>query len=118
MTEKRGGPRDRRGEGPGRPGGLERPPESGRLTRPEEGLSGGSVRFMARIIQQAAPYIAAVWVLTGAVLLLGLGGWWLDGRWGTSPWLTTVGLLLGVVVGMYELARVALKGGPPPGTDR
>jgi len=72
---------------------------------------------MAQIIQQAAPYIAAVWVLSGAVLLLGLGGWWLDGRFGTSPWLTTIGLLTGVVVGMYELARVALKRGGPPGPN-
>ncbi len=73
---------------------------------------------MAQILRQAAPFMAAAWVLTGAVLLLGLGGWWLDGRFGTSPWLTTIGLLAGVVVGMYELARVALRAGPPPGSGR
>jgi F0F1-type ATP synthase assembly protein I len=69
---------------------------------------------MAQILRQAAPFMAAVWVLTGAVLLLGLGGRWLDARFGTGPWLTTIGLFAGVVVGMYELARVALRSGPPP----
>ena len=73
---------------------------------------------MAQMLRQAAPFMAAVWVLTGAVLLLGLGGRWLDARLGTSPWLTTIGLLLGVVVGMYELARVALRAGPPAGGGR
>ena len=62
--------------------------------------------------------MAAVWVLTGAVLLLGMGGHWLDARFGTGPWFTTLGLFVGIVVGMYELARVALRGGSHPGNGR
>ncbi len=73
---------------------------------------------MAQILRQAAPTMAAVWVLTGAVLLLGFGGRWLDARFGSGPWLTTIGLLVGVVVGMYELARVALRARPPGGSGR
>ncbi|MFP3903479.1 MAG: AtpZ/AtpI family protein [Armatimonadota bacterium] len=40
---------------------------------------------------------------------VGLGvyvGNWLDHRWGTAPWLTVVGLLLGSTAGFIELWRV------------
>lgn len=33
-------------------------------------------------------------------------GNWLDHRWGTEPWLTVVGLLLGSAAGFMELWRV------------
>jgi F0F1-type ATP synthase assembly protein I len=33
-------------------------------------------------------------------------GYLLDGRLGTKPWLTFAGLLLGIVVGFYELIKV------------
>ena len=33
-------------------------------------------------------------------------GNWLDHRWGTEPWLTVVGLLLGSAAGFIELWRV------------
>jgi ATP synthase protein I len=38
-------------------------------------------------------------------LLLGL---WLDGRWGTRPWLAVVGVLLGIAAGFYNFFRVVL----------
>lgn len=39
----------------------------------------------------------------GVVVLLTLGGWWLDGKWDTSPWFMLAGLLVGTVGGMYRL---------------
>ena len=50
------------------------------------------------------------------VALLGLAGHWLD-RWlGTNPWLTAVGLLLGMMIGFYNLwKRVVVPPPPPPG---
>lgn len=39
----------------------------------------------------------------GVVVLLTLGGWWLDGKWGTSPWLMLAGLFVGTVGGTYRL---------------
>ena len=35
-----------------------------------------------------------------------LGGLWLDGRLGTTPLLTVIGLLLGVALGFYGLYRM------------
>ena len=42
-------------------------------------------------------------VLTAAVL--GLLGWWLDGRFGTAPWLLVAGVLLGSVGGFVAIVR-------------
>jgi len=43
-------------------------------------------------------------------VVLGLfGGSWLDKKYGTNPWLTVVGMVLGVAVGFNMLFRVARK---------
>lgn len=47
--------------------------------------------------------MTAAYTLTGALLGLGLLGYYLDGKLGTKPYLLLAGLLLGVVVGLYEL---------------
>ncbi len=47
--------------------------------------------------------ISAAYTITGAVLGLGLLGYILDRKFETKPYLLLAGLLLGVVVGMYEL---------------
>jgi F0F1-type ATP synthase assembly protein I len=36
-------------------------------------------------------------------------GWWLDRKFGWSPWGVTVGSLLGVAAGMYLLIKEALR---------
>lgn len=47
----------------------------------------------------------ASYTLIGAIILLGGAGYAID-RWaGTSPWGLIVGLLLGIVVGFYELVK-------------
>jgi ATP synthase protein I len=56
-------------------------------------------------VQRAGPAAAAGYGLIGALLLLGGIGYALD-RWlGTSPWCLLGGLLLGIIVGFYELAK-------------
>ena len=47
----------------------------------------------------------ASYTLMGAILLLGGVGYGLDQWLGTSPWLLLGGLLLGLIVGFYELAK-------------
>lgn len=56
------------------------------------------------------------WLLMGAgvelaavVGVLALLGWWLDGRYGTQPFLLLLGLLVGVVGGIYNLWRLAKR---------
>ena len=64
-----------------------------------------STEALQQTAEQAAPAAGAGYTLIGAIMLLGLIGYGID-RWqGTSPWFLVGGLLLGIVVGMYELAK-------------
>lgn len=55
--------------------------------------------------ERAGPAAGAGYTLIGAILLLGALGYGYDAWRGTAPWGLLVGLLLGIVVGMYELAK-------------
>jgi F0F1-type ATP synthase assembly protein I len=72
------------------------------------GLRQTTAEFQRRA-EQAAPAAGAGYTLIGAIMLLGLIGYALD-RWrDTSPWFLVGGLILGVIVGMYELAKTVWK---------
>lgn len=65
----------------------------------------GSVKSLQENVTRAAPAMAASYSLVGAILLFGAIGYGLD-RWrGTTPWFLLAGLVLGVVVGFYELIK-------------
>jgi F0F1-type ATP synthase assembly protein I len=36
-------------------------------------------------------------------------GWWLDGKWNTSPWLLITGCGLGFAIGLMQMVRAAQK---------
>lgn len=64
-----------------------------------------SLKYFQDTVRRAGPAASAGYTLIGALLLLGGIGYAID-RWrGTSPWFLVGGLLLGIVVGFYELAR-------------
>jgi ATP synthase protein I len=72
------------------------------------GLQGSATQFQ-RDLRRSAPYAAASYTLIGAIIVLGGLGYFADGWFGTSPWLLLVGLLLGIIVGFYELARLLFR---------
>jgi F0F1-type ATP synthase assembly protein I len=64
-----------------------------------------SVGAFQDAVQRAGPAAAAGYGLIGALVVLGGIGYALD-RWlNTAPWCLVGGLLLGIVVGFYELAK-------------
>lgn len=64
-----------------------------------------SVKSLQENVTRAAPAMAASYALVGAILLFGAIGYAID-RWrGTAPWFLLAGLILGVVVGFYELIK-------------
>lgn len=65
-------------------------------------------------LRRAGPAALAGYTLIGAILLLGGLGYAIDYWRGTRPWFLLAGLLLGIVVGFYELARTVWQSGRPP----
>ena len=56
-------------------------------------------------IRRAGPAATASYSLIGSIMLLGGGGFLID-RWqNTSPWFLLIGLLMGMIVGFYQLAK-------------
>jgi F0F1-type ATP synthase assembly protein I len=68
-----------------------------------------STEALQHTAEQAGPAAGAGYTLIGAIMLFGLIGYGVD-RWrGTAPWFLVGGLLLGVIVGMYELAKTVWR---------
>jgi F0F1-type ATP synthase assembly protein I len=68
-----------------------------------------SLKNLQTNVQRAGPAAAASYTLIGAIILLGGLGYALD-RWlGSAPWFLLGGLLLGMIVGFYELAMSVWK---------
>jgi F0F1-type ATP synthase assembly protein I len=68
-----------------------------------------ATRSLQQNAERAGPAAGASYTLIGAIILLGGIGYALDSWRGTSPWFLFGGLMLGVVVGMYELAKTVWK---------
>lgn len=58
-----------------------------------------------RVVRELGRYtgFGLTWALS--VLFFLLIGYWLDGRWGTLPWLTLLGALIGAAGGFLSLYR-------------
>ena len=70
-----------------------------------ESLLKSSAKSLQENAEQAGPAAGASYTLIGAIILLGGIGYALD-RWLiTSPWFLLGGLLLGLIVGFWELAK-------------
>ena len=68
-----------------------------------------SLRYLQENLRRAGPAAGASYTLIGAILLLGGIGYALDAWRGTSPWFLLAGLLSGLVVGFWELAKIVFR---------
>ena len=68
-----------------------------------------SIKRATRALQdnvgRSSAAAGAAYTLVGAILVLGAIGYAADQWRGTSPWLLLTGLLMGIVVGFYELVK-------------
>jgi F0F1-type ATP synthase assembly protein I len=58
---------------------------------------------------RAGSAMMASYTLIGAIILLGGIGYAVDAWSGSAPWGLLIGLLLGIVVGFYELAKAVWR---------
>ena len=71
--------------------------------------SGPSIRFLQENLYRGEPRILASYALIGAVLVTGGTGYTLDKWMDTSPWFLVAGLLAGIGVGLYNLAKIVWR---------
>jgi F0F1-type ATP synthase assembly protein I len=64
-----------------------------------------SIQEFQNNVSRAGPVAVASYSLIGAIVGLGAVGYGVDVWLGTKPWGMFVGLLLGLVVGFYELSK-------------
>ena len=57
---------------------------------------------------KAQPYVDATWEFVAATALGTAGGWWLDRKFHTQPWLLVVGSVFGFAAGMTVMFRTIL----------
>lgn len=82
---------------------MQGPGDRGREDPEQKGLSN-----LAEGYRKAAPYIGASTSLVAAVGLFTWAGIWLDGKFGTRPWLTILGAVLGMTGGFISFFRTVL----------
>ena len=70
-----------------------------------------SARAFQEGVRKSGPAAAASYTLIGAIVLLGGIGYSVDEWRGTSPWFLLGGLLLGLIVGFYDLAKAVFGKG-------
>lgn len=68
-----------------------------------------SAKRLQENAERAGPAAGASYTLVGAIVLLGGIGYAIDYWRGTSPWFLVGGFLLGVIVGMWELAKTVFR---------
>ena len=89
---------------------MSRRNERVRKARQESGnIVEQSARKFQENVARSAPVAAASYTLIGAIIVLGSIGYAIDKWRGTSPWFLLGGLLIGIFVGFYELAKVVWK---------
>ena len=79
--------------------------------RSTEGMKAAAMDPDAKEMLKAASRYSYLGIFFGVAVVIGwAAGNWADGRLYTRPWLTIVGLIVGVVSGFRELYRLARRG--------
>ncbi len=68
-----------------------------------------SLQYMQESLRRSGPAVVAGYTLIAAIFLLGGIGYAIDAWRATSPWFLIAGLLAGIIVGFFELAKIIWK---------
>jgi F0F1-type ATP synthase assembly protein I len=85
------------------------PRKNQRDATPPDLVPKGSLKALQTTLSRSGPAATVSYTLIGAILLLGGIGYAVDQWRGTSPWGLFGGLVLGLIVGFYELAKTIWK---------
>ena len=65
-----------------------------------------SFSYLQKIIKQSGPAMGASYSLVAAVIIFGAIGYFIDKWQDTSPIFLLIGLMIGIIVGFYEIAKI------------
>jgi F0F1-type ATP synthase assembly protein I len=65
-----------------------------------------SFSYLQKIIKQSGPAMGASYTLVAAVIIFGAAGYFIDKWQNSSPIFLLLGLLIGIIVGFYEIAKI------------
>ena len=68
-----------------------------------------SLKQFQRFVRKSGPSASAAYTLLVAVLFLGGVGFYADHYFNSSPLFILIGLLIGLIIGFYELAKSVFK---------
>ena len=64
-----------------------------------------SFESFQKVIKQSGPVAAASYGLIVSILLFTFIGWYIDSNNDTSPIMTLIGLVVGMIIGFYHLVK-------------
>ncbi|MEC7935101.1 MAG: AtpZ/AtpI family protein [Candidatus Neomarinimicrobiota bacterium] len=65
--------------------------------------------FFHRYLIQSSPAASASYTLIAAVIFFCIIGFYIDNQYQTIPWFTLLGLIIGLIIGFNELAKIIWK---------
>ena len=97
---------------------MDRDPESPKTSSSSAPTKGSPPDGKDPMRGEGTRVLAAGMTFAASMALFALGGYWLDGQFGSQPWLTLVGCLFGLVGGTIHLLNAVAPGTLPFGKDR
>ncbi len=70
------------------------------------GFTLNSIKSFQKIVQQATPAASASYSMIASLLLFIFIGIYIDNYFGLKPFGTIIGLLFGLIIGFYQLAKM------------
>ena len=70
---------------------------------------GKSFEYFQKVVKEAGPAATASYALLVSLIIFILIGWYIDLSRDSSPWGVIIGMLSGLVIGFYQLAKIIWK---------
>ena len=80
------------------------------LLEDKDNFSVSTIKHISEMLRKASPYIGTVYIQFTAIIILSGIGYILDQWRGSFPFYFTIGLVLGIIIGIYEMGRLILRG--------
>lgn len=87
------------------------------MSTPDEGTKQEQEPLTKNPAKDFGPFLTMGLQLAISVVVFFFIGYWLDGKFGTSPWLTIVGSVLGATGGLIKFLREATRLGKQADQD-